>query len=322
MTSRTWAAGFAVVCGVLLLGWWARRDGLPPQRSEPLDRIASTADGQGDAGDEASEGARPTTPHEADAAGEADPFRPRMMIVETRSQLPSGPLQDYIDERRQQAEAGDADAAYQLGLALKECRRIESSREALDARIRQVFQTRWFDGVPIDDPERMAGELKRRYARCEGVSEEARERYFEWMARAADLDSLEALESMNFQLPPGNICRERELEMCDGEQQAHTFALRERQAAWLQRAQSLGSANALWQLGAAYLNGEMMPPDSIEALAHLLAYQQVVTAFGIEDRVAGLVEALRDQLRPVERLQAEEKAQDLIENPRCCRYFR
>ena len=320
MNIRWVAAGAGLALLSCLLWWWsqtrldASRTASQQGRSVEAGRIGP------DAPDAVPE---PT----ADVPAEPEPEarrgpRLRRLIVDRRSQLPTGPLQAFIRERTEAAEGGDADAAYQLGLALKECRRIQTAPEALDAVIQTMYQTRRLDGIPVENPDRMAAELRRRYERCRGVPAEARNRYYEWMSLAADSGSLEAQESMVFQLPPGNICRERELEMCDSTQRANTFALREQQAAWLLQARRGGSANALWQVGAAYLNGEMLPRDTIQAYAHLRAFQLVSQSFDIEDRVAGLVADLAESMRPVEVAEAETEALQLISTRQCCVYFR
>ncbi|MDT0498343.1 hypothetical protein RM530_13345 [Algiphilus sp. W345] len=320
MNIRWVAAGAGLALLSCLLWWWsqtrldASRTASQQERSVEAGRIGPEAP---DAVPE------PTTdvPVEPAPAARWGP-RLRRLIVDRRSQLPTGPLQAFIRERTEAAEGGDADAAYQLGLALKECRRIQTAPEALDAVIQTMYQTRRLDGISVENPDRMAAELRRRYERCRGVPAEARNRYYEWMSLAADSGSLEAQESMVFQLPPGNICRERELEMCDATQRANTFALREQQAAWLLQARRGGSANALWQVGAAYLNGEMLPRDTIQAYAHLRAFQLVSQSFDIEDRVAGLVADLAESMRPVEVAEAETEALELISTRQCCVYFR
>lgn len=265
--------------------------------------------------------ARPT-PAPRRSTPKAAPPRLAKLVVQRRSRLPVGPLAPFYQGEYAKARSGNADAIYQLGLVLKECSAFDATPQALKTSIETMYRTRRLSGMAVDDPEWAAGELRRRYARCEGIAPDARERYYDVMARAADGGSVEALESMVFQLPPKGICRELRLDMCDAPTQAQTLDLRARQADWLRRAQQLGSANALWHLGAAYLNGEMAPVDKQQAYAYLRAYQLVSQAFRLEDKAAKLVSQLRRELPKSRVAEAEAQAKAYIANPACCLYLR
>lgn len=271
----------------------------------------------------------PVKPRPAPAHSGFDPYAtqapkpPRLARreVRSRSQLPVGALHAFYAEQYAVARRGDADAIYQLGLVLKECKGFDATPQALQTSIARVYRTRQFSGMAVD-PQWAAGELQRRYQRCEGIAADARERYYEVMTRAADRGSIEALEAMVFQMPPDDICRERELRHCDHSARRHTFDLRTNQASWLKKAQEMGSLKALWLLGAAYMNGEMFERDLRQAYIYMRAYQMVSEQFGIDVQARALIADLRQRLRPAEFAEAEASAKALMANPNCCVHLR
>ncbi|MDT0498849.1 hypothetical protein RM530_15985 [Algiphilus sp. W345] len=290
----------------------------PTEEREPVSRAESQS---AVARASAPGSVKPAAQSASRAAASLAPPRPAQVVVRRRAQLPLGPLNAFYTEKYAEAEAGNADAMYQLGLVLMECSQFDATPHALKTSIESAQKTRQWAGSATD-PEWTAAELRRRYARCEGINAKMRDRYYEVMAAAADRGSVEAMESMVFQLPPDDICREKELRSCNVHAQTETKNLRERQAAWLHQAQENGSANALWHLAAAYLNGEMESTDKQEAYVYLRAYQIVSEAFGQEVQASQLLRDLQRQLSRAEITQADARARSLVANPNCCIYLR
>jgi hypothetical protein len=239
-------------------------------------------------------------------------------VVMQRLALLGTPAAEQVERLRPAATAGDPTSAYELAMLLSDCSEIPVDPAELERRIETVRRTRRNVDTAVRYPEQMAADLHRQFDRCRGVSAEQRASYYDWLLKAADAGQLDALENFELFVPPGDICRQYDFSRCSPAEQAASRAAREVIARYLLAARDAGSANALWQLGAAYLNNELFAENDTAAYAHLLAYQRVSRAFGIADRVAALVGELRGRLRPGDLAAASQQARALLANPNCC----
>jgi hypothetical protein len=246
------------------------------------------------------------------------PPLPRRIVMSRLPDPPAGSAEKLVDALLPIAEGGNTTAAYELALVLGECERVPTGADELDRRIADIKRTRIDVDTRVRYPRQMEKDLRRRFERCRDVSAAQRDTYYDWLRRAADGGLLDALENFSLFTPPGDICREYEFSRCSAEQQAASRAAREVIGHYLLAARDAGSVNALWQLGAAYRQGELFPTDDTAAYAHLLAYERAVHALGAADRVAAEVKSLSAHLSADAREKARQQARALLANPNCC----
>ena len=235
-----------------------------------------------------------------------------------RLALPDVPAVDLYRELLPAAEAGDDTAAYALARLLADCNTVPVDEQTMEQTIAEVRRTHWHIDTAVRYPEQFATDLRRQYRHCAGLDAGQRASYHEWLLHAADDGQLDALENFELFDPPGNICRQYVFAKCTPEQQAASRAARQVIAHYLLAARDAGSLNALWQLGGAYLDGELFPVDKVSAFANLLAYERAASVFGLRDSVARMVRDLRGQLGPGDRAAAADQARAILANPRCC----
>lgn len=215
-----------------------------------------------------------------------------------------------------QAQAGDRTAQYRLGLLLYQCRDIPADPAALDRQVERVYETRRREGWDVDDPAAEEQSLRRQYAECAGVPEDARGRYRDWLKAAADAGLLEAELDLPLHLPPGDYCQY--LSECSPEQRARQEALQQEAVEYFGRALDQGSAQALWTFGAWYSEGEVLPENDVEAYADFEALNQIFAAAGDPRNFDAILAELRGRLRPADLQQAEARAKEILSNPKCC----
>jgi hypothetical protein len=243
---------------------------------------------------------------------------PRRIVMSRLPDPPAGSAEKFIDALLPVAERGDTTAAYELALVLGECARVPMDAGELERRIADIKRKRVDIDTRVRYPRQMEKDLRRRFERCREVPAAQRDTYYDWLRRAADGGLLDALENFPLFTPPGDICREYEFSRCSAEQQKASRAAREVIGHYLLAARDAGSVNALWQLGAAYRQGELFPADDTAAYAHLLAYERAVHALGAADRVAAEVKSLSAHLSADAREKGRQQARALLANPNCC----
>lgn len=245
---------------------------------------------------------------------------PIRIVRRPRLDLPAEPYARQFEALLPRAEAGEAVAQYQLGLLLYRCRDVPADDAELARRVDRLYQTRRSEGWDVDDPSMTERIWRESFAQCQGVPEEQRVRYRDWMVRAADQNLLEARLDLMFHLPQGDYCQF--IEDCTPAQRERMAQLRERARLDVMAALDAGSVEALRIVGGWALNDEMGVPDPVEALASLSAYEQIQRARGREPEVAALLASLRARLRPVDLDAAETRARELLANPDCCQETR
>ncbi|MGQ0620457.1 MAG: hypothetical protein ACT4QA_11150 [Panacagrimonas sp.] len=226
---------------------------------------------------------------------------------------PYGPIYEASKHRIEQAPPLEQ---YQFGLLLYQCREVPADDAELARQVEQVHQTRRLNGWDVSDPVQEEQTLRREYADCAGIPQNARLQHRDWMKRAADGGLIEAQLNLMYYLPKAEYCQF--IEDCSADQAAFMARLREESRASVTRALEAGSVEALRTVGSWALNEEMGPPDTAEAYAYLSAYDQVQHAAGRERELARMLEQLRARLRPVDLEAAEAKVRDLLSNPKCC----
>ncbi len=239
-------------------------------------------------------------------------------VVLQRLALPDKPAATLYRELLPLAETGNPTAAYALARLLADCNKVPVDEASLDGIIDGVRRTHRYIDTAVRYPEQFAADLRRSYRRCAGLDTGQRASYHDWLVQAADNGQLDALETFELFDPVGNVCRQYVFEKCSPEEQAATRAARQVIAHYLLAARDAGSLNALWQLGGAYLDGELFPVDKVSAYANLLAYQRAAASFGLRDPVRGIVRDLRGQLGQGERAEAADQARSFLANPKCC----
>lgn len=233
-----------------------------------------------------------------------------------RIDTPSPPYADRVRELQPAADAGDAIARYQLGLALYQCRDTPVDEAGLARAVEEIHQTRTRQGWDVTDPAQEEQAVRTLYAQCAGVPAETRARYRELLRAAADQGLMEAQLNLMFHLPQAQYCQF--IEDCTPEQAKFMAGLREEARANVLKAREAGSVEALRTVGGWALNEEMGTPDDVEAYAHFSAYDQIQQATGRERELGAMLAGIRKRLRPVDLERAEARAKDLLSNPRCC----
>lgn len=239
-------------------------------------------------------------------------------IVLARLTLPAEPAIRLYRELLPLAEAGNDTAAYALARLLADCNKMPVDEASLLRIIDGVHRSHRYIDTAVRYPDQFAADLRRNYERCAGLDAGQRASYHDWLVQAADDGQLDALENFELFDPVGHVCRQYVFNKCTVEEQAASRAARQVIARYLLAARDQGSLNALWQLGGAYLDGELFPVDRVSAFANLLAYQRAAAAFGLRDSVGALVRDLRNELGPGERAAAAEQARVFLANPKCC----
>jgi hypothetical protein len=235
-----------------------------------------------------------------------------------RLALPDQPAVSLYRALLPVAEVGDDTARYALARLLADCQKLPIDTQAAEQIIDEVRRTHRYIDTAVRYPDQFANDLLRNTQHCAGLDAGQRASYHDWLVQAADDGELDALENFELFDPQGNICRQYVFEKCTPEQQANSRAARQLIAHYLIAARDAGSLNALWQLGAAYLDGELLPVDKVSAFANLLAYERASHEFGLRDPVAGMVRDLRSQLGPGDRAAAADQARAFLSNPKCC----
>ncbi len=243
---------------------------------------------------------------------------PHRIVMTRLPDHPDGPAAKLVDGLLPVAENGNAMAAYELAVVLNDCSQIPADASELEQRIADLKRKRVDIDTPIHHPKEMERDMRHQFDRCQGIPADRRGQYYDWLRRAADGGLLDALENFPLFVPPGDICREYEFSRCTADQQSTSQAARQIIGHYLLAARDAGSVNALWQLGAAYTQGELFPVDDVAAYAHLLAYERAGHAFGIADRVAAEVRNLAARLSADAREQGRQQARALLANPQCC----
>ncbi len=214
------------------------------------------------------------------------------------------------------AEGGDPAAQYELGLVLYECRDVPEDAASNESQIEKVQQTHKRGTWDVADPAAEAAEMRRRQADCEGVPAASRDRYRDWIRKAADAGLMQAQLDMMYHLPQREYCQY--LYQCTPEQRRVQSDLQAESVRYVSLARDAGSASALWTFAAWYQSDEVLPTNDIEAYAHYRALDQIQKAAGVERRVLPMIAALERKLRPIDRTQAEARSREILSNPRCC----
>jgi hypothetical protein len=239
-------------------------------------------------------------------------------VILPRLALPDEPAANLYRQLLPLAETGNQTAAYALARLLADCNKVPVDEAGLQQIIDAVRRTHRYIDTAVHYPDQFAADLRRHYQHCAGLDAGQRASYHDWLVQAADDGQLDALENFELFDPVGNVCRQYFLAKCTPEEQAATRAARQVIAHYLLAARDAGSLSALWQLGGAYLDGELFPVDKLSAFANLLAYQRAATSFGLHDQVGGLLRDLRGQLGPGDRAAAADQARAFLANPKCC----
>ncbi len=104
-----------------------------------------------------------------------------------------GPIADYYDSLAQAANSGDADAAFELGLALRRCPGIATTGQELDDKLNAMRQTHLVHGPYylrprlVEDTNAFIELERQRYEICKGLSNEQVTGYHDWFTLAAEL---------------------------------------------------------------------------------------------------------------------------------------
>lgn len=305
---RRLAVAVCVVAAAVGLGWRQWFAGGPPSAPLPIAApTISAAPAQSPVAD--TEPARDTVVETA-AHLRVHLHRPRPLRV------PEPPYAAAYAALLPRAEAGDSGAQYQLGLLLYECRDVPASPAALQERLESYAQTRRNGAWTIVDLDAESAALRARYGFCEGVPTAARGDYRQWLKSAADAGLLEAELDLPRHLPPGDYCQF--WYQCSETQRGAQEALQREALDYIGRARDAGSADALWQLGEWYAEGEVVPADDGTAYAYFYALDQIYAAAGNSRRFTAILDDLGGRLRPIDRELAEKQARDLLDNPNCC----
>ncbi|WP_420465406.1 hypothetical protein [Panacagrimonas sp.] len=245
---------------------------------------------------------------------------PIRIVRRPRLDPPAPPYATVYPLLHAAAENGEPTAQYRLGQLLYRCRSVPVEEDELAAQIDRVYQTRRHGGWDVDDPAQTEHSLRQDFEHCAGVPAEQRGRYRDWMRRAADQDLMEAQLNLMFHLPQAEYCQF--IENCTPEQARLMAELREQARQDVTRALEAGSVEALRTMGGWALNEEMGTPDPVQALAYFSAYDQIQRAAGRESELEAMLAGLRARLRPVDLDEADNRASDLLRNPRCCQVTR
>jgi hypothetical protein len=230
--------------------------------------------------------------------------------------VPAPPYGPAYSRLEPMARSGDKAAQYQLGLLLYECRDVPVDTATLEQTIENTYQTRRRGGWDVDNPANEEHSLRRRYEECAGVPQEQRGQYRDWLRHAADAGLIEAQLDLPRHLPPGEYCQF--LSECSPQMRAKQEALDKEAVDYIGRARDAGSAAALWNFGAWYAEGEVLPQNTIEAYASFNALDQIYAAAGEPRRFDAMLADLRSRMRPADLEQAQARTRELLSNPNCC----
>ncbi|MGB0956191.1 MAG: hypothetical protein ACPGZP_09360 [Panacagrimonas sp.] len=229
---------------------------------------------------------------------------------------PDPPFAERYPALLSQAESGGHGAQMQLGLMLYDCRNMPEALAELEQKIDVLYQTRQLDGWDISDPKLEEALLRAKHADCAGIPQQARGEYRQWIRRAAENGLMEAQLRLMYHLPPGEYCQY--IEQCTPQQRELMAALRQEAKDYVYSAKQAGSVEALRTIAGWHMNEEMAPPDFVQAYAHFLAFDQIMSAAGRDARVEVMLASLEQKLRGVEIEAARALAAQILANPSCC----
>lgn len=320
MPRRGWliAAGLLVLVVLLLVWRHADRDEASSARPDTAASVAGAAANPGAMA--AGAVAQPSTIPAVTVAPDQEATLASGIHVRLKRRLrleaPPPPWGAAYAELLAQAQAGEPESSYRLGLMLYECREIPDDGAQLEARIDGLHQTRALDGWEVSDPAAEEQKLRQRAKDCAGIPQPQREAYRDWIKAAADAGLIEAQLNLMRYLPPGEYCQY--LWQCSPAQVAQLDSLHQEAQHYVGLARDAGSVDALWTYGGWLIGDEVLPVDSVEAYAYFAAYDQIQSAAGLPRRFDRMLTGLGSELRPVDRQRAQARMEELLSNPECC----
>jgi hypothetical protein len=250
------------------------------------------------------------------------------------------PITDYYDSLAQAGNAGDAQAALELGFVLQRCRGYATTEQQLDDKLNAMSQTHLLQGPYYPRPRLVEGigawmEIERqRYKICRGLSSEQIMGFHDWFALAAELG--------DYYAQTGAIRRARDrywlaqgaAPVMHGFDDAVSimtmFAAAEpeelrRAMEHMFAARTQGSLQALHDLALLYAARVLQPPNEHSPTAN--AYANLRAASEVWHRIwdAGSYNYDEDLRRLSDRLTlyefdwAEDQAQAILRADNCCR---
>ncbi|WP_293000687.1 hypothetical protein [Nevskia sp.] len=241
---------------------------------------------------------------------------PVRLVRRVRIKPPAGRLADGYAALLPEAMSGNRVSQYRLGLLLYECREVPVDQAGLDRDVEAIHQTRRRSGWEVSAPKAEEATLRHLYAQCDGIPQDARTGFRDWLKQAADAGVIEAQINLPLKIPPDDYCQF--LAECSPEQRAKQEALQAEAIDYVGRAREAGSVAALWTFAAWYAEGEVLPQNDIEAYAHFRALDQINAAAKQTPRFDKLLAGMRQRLRPVDVDAGEARSRELLSNPNCC----
>ncbi|AWH16094.1 hypothetical protein C1922_01495 [Stenotrophomonas sp. ZAC14D2_NAIMI4_7] len=193
--------------------------------------------------------------------GSFRPLGPRAYeIIRPRELRPHGDALLHVQQLMQRMERGDANAAYEIHLAISECRTFNSSRaDDLSESSAAVGAEKWF----LEKTERILKE-------CESLIL-AKDIYEgDWLSRSAAMGSQEAMRA--YALSPEETLGSLNKVIQDPEKLSNW---KHNSSTYLNELADQGNISAIGDLERAYASGQFSAPDPIRALAYAQVVQRV-----------------------------------------------
>jgi TPR repeat protein len=224
------------------------------------------------------------------------PFVQRKEPVLPSSSLPLG---DRFDELAREAQFGEADIGYALGMELRACLQLDGRYAQLQVNL--ASQPERADNIAVH-----VDVLDRQRAHCQGLSSTELQDYGHWIELAAKRGSVAA------QIAYPTIFAELLSSPEHALDEAWISDYKANSLNFLQSAAHSGSVDALSQLAHIYRDGLMAPKDTTMAYA----YAYAVSRSGLVVSTPKLLEMWAQAMTPEEVAAAQQRGAEIYQA--CC----
>ncbi|MFC4654912.1 hypothetical protein ACFO3I_07795 [Rheinheimera marina] len=206
-------------------------------------------------------------------------------------------LAEHLDRLLTQAQAGDAEAAYVLGMNLRRCYGVPVDEETYAQRLQQAYDNKADNSSVVN--------LQLNYQFCLGVSEQQRKEFYVLLAKAAAKGMVPAQEFIAAMVPERymELIEAAELPREDYIRQRDTFVLQ--QKSWLEDAAAHGSLQAMVRLAQQNYYQQDGPDGRLKAYA----FNQLILNFTDDNELYSRYDRYQQNLQ--QQLTAEQIAKAL-----------
>ncbi|MDJ0709199.1 MAG: hypothetical protein QNJ14_02360 [Woeseiaceae bacterium] len=242
----------------------------------------------------------------------------RTAVEKSRTGTPSGPLAETLAEIKNSAQAGDADLAYSLHLALSACAGVPRSESDYQATLSEMtIKSENLQGKYVNDVSPEIDRLNSAYNYCSGVKDEELENAAYWLWYAAENGSVEAKTFfLSSAVPFADSEAAKEIWGDDAGQAQLGIQ-------YLKEAADAGSVNAMASYAYYSSTGTLVEQSDFESAVYQVAAASIHAATDEAD--SSRQKAARNALAKLSYREYElvlSRAKEIVDSADCCVEFR